>query len=140
MNLLALLCYFLAMFGTTWMLCMRSSDWNTERWSEKTRWMKLVFGALAWILVFIWLGQQLYPGDAKQSEPMSYAFVTGMPSAIAIYALVAWLSPGTAGALRMAPSKPPVIPEGGPKSKREWLLFDLRAIPELLRRRKNKKK
>ncbi|WP_418318875.1 hypothetical protein [Piscinibacter sakaiensis] len=136
MKQIALCLNFLAMFGATWMLCMRASDWRTDRWEKTSRWMPLVFGAMAWLVALMWLGENLYPGNAKKSDEMIIAFVVGLPAGIIAYALIAWLSPGTAGANRLAANDPVVIPEGGPKTKSEWLLLDVRAIPTLLRWRK----
>ena len=96
--------------------------------------MKLVFGAMAWLVSFMWLGRHLFVGNAQRSDSMAYALLLGMPSAIAVYALMAWLRPGTAGAARMAPSEPVVIPESNPQSKGEWLMLDVRALPAMLRR------
>jgi hypothetical protein len=136
MKSFTLILNFLAMFGAAWMLCMRASDWRTDRWDQTSRWMPLVLGAMAWLVAFTWLGGSVYPGNARKSDGMTIALLAGLPSGIVTYALVAWLSPGTAGAQRPAPNDPVVIPKGGPKTKSEWLLLDIRAIPELLRKRK----
>ncbi len=136
MKQLALISHFLAMFGITWMVCMRATDWGTDRWDRTARWAPLVFGGLAWAVALKLLGDAIYPGDANRSDEMTVALVAGLPAAIAAYALLAKLRPGTAGARPPAPSEPVVIPEGGPKTKGEWLLLDIRAIPLLLRRRR----
>jgi hypothetical protein len=102
--------------------------------------MWLVFGTLAWVATFIWLGKALYGGDVRQSEPMSYALVGGLPTGILAYALAAWLRPGILGADRVAPSDPVVVPDRVPKSTGEWLLLDLRAVPKVLRRQRRRGK
>jgi hypothetical protein len=139
MNTLSHACYFTAMFGATWLMCMRASDWNTDRWSAGSRYIPLVFGALGWLALFTWLGRSLYSGDASKSDGVAIALIAGLPTGVAAYALVARVRPGTAGARRMTPSEPVVVPKEGPKSRQEWLLLDVRAIPELLRRRRKRK-
>ena len=139
MRLIALLCYFLAMFGATWLMCARASDWNTDRWNQDSRWIPLVFGAMAWLAAFMWLGQQAFPGNARKSTEMTIALIAGLPTGIAFYALFARVKPGLAGARRMAPSSPVMVPRRRPSTLGEWLLLDLRALPKLLRGQWKKK-
>jgi hypothetical protein len=128
--------HFLAMFGATWLMCMRSSDWNTDRWATGTRWAKLVFGAIAWLLLLLWLGRKLFPGDPMQSTKLTVALVAGIPIGVLAYAIVARFWPGLAGAQRMAPATPVHVPSSTPRSTSGWLLLDIRALPALFRRRR----
>jgi hypothetical protein len=99
--------------------------------------MKVVLGGGVWVIVFIALGAWLFIGNPKRSNAVSIAMLAGFILGLVVYAVLAWLRPGTAGALRMTPSPPPFIPRAAPRTKANWLLLDLRAIPTLLRRRKS---
>ena len=135
MKTVALLCSFIAMFGATWLLCMRCSDWNTERWHRDSRWIPLILGALAWLAAFMWLGEQAFPGNVRKSAGMTVALLAGAPAAILLYVILARVRPGAAGAQRMAPGTPVSVPKRRPRTLGEWLLLDLRALTQLPRKR-----
>ena len=102
MKLLALVLNFVAMFGATWMVCMRASDWRTNRWETTSRAVLLVLGSMAWLLAFLTIGTLVYPGSLRDSDEMKIALCLGLPCGIAIYALLAWIRPGAAGARPIA--------------------------------------
>jgi hypothetical protein len=134
MRAVALSCYFLSTFGAAWMLCMRATDWNTPRWHEASRYMTFLIGVVVWIWFFNWLGQAVYPIESRTSDAVSIMVVSGLLSGIAAYVATAWLSPGTAGAKRSTPEPKPDYDAPPPKSTSEWLLLDIRRLPQLLRR------
>jgi hypothetical protein len=133
MRALALFCYFLSTFGAAWLLCMRATDWNTPLWHKDSRWIPILLGVVAWVWFFNWLGQAVYPLLSRTSDAVSIMVVTGLVSGIVAYAATAWLSPGTAGAKRSTPEPKPDPEAPPPKSTSEWLLLDIRRLPQLLR-------
>lgn len=136
MRFIALSLSFVAMFGATWLMCMRASDWNTDRWNRDSRWIPLVFGGMAWLVIFSWLTREAYPGNARRSTEMVVAFIAGAPIAVLAYATVARVRPGAVGARPMAPGPSVAVPWKQPRSFGGWLLLDLRTIPRLWRQRK----
>jgi hypothetical protein len=101
MKLIALALSFVAMFGAAWMVCMRASDWRTDRWDRKSRAFVLALGPIAWLLLVLIVRAHIYPGNLRSDE-MKIALFLGFPCGIAIYSLLAWIRPGTAGARRIA--------------------------------------
>jgi hypothetical protein len=120
------------------MLCMRATDWNTPLWNKDSRWIPLLLGMLVWVWFFNWLGQAVYPIESKRSDAVTVAVISGLVSGILAYILVAWLSPGTAGAKRSTPEPKPDPAAPPPRSTSEWLLLDIRRLPQVLRRQKRK--
>lgn len=90
MKLIASVCYFIAIFGATWMVCVRASDWNTSRWSDGKRAMMLVFGAAAWVVALVWLGDQLFIGNLGRSDVVAIASLSGFLASILLYLLAAY--------------------------------------------------
>jgi cytochrome bd-type quinol oxidase subunit 2 len=97
MQLLALALSFLAVFGATWLLCMRASDWRTERWENTPRALLLALGPGAWLLLILVVRSHLYSGDLE-SDQMTIALLLGLPFGVAIYLIAAKIRPGIAGA------------------------------------------
>ena len=136
MNIVALSFYFVATFGLVWLLCVRASDWQTDRWSDGPRAMALILGACAWLFCFGFLGEKLFDGNAKRSDAVMIASAGGVLGALVMYVFMARVRPGFLGASRMKPSEPMVVPKRLPKNAGGWLALDVRAIPTLFRRRR----
>jgi hypothetical protein len=119
---------------------MRATDWNTPLWNKDSRWIPILSGVVAWVWFFNWLGQAVYPAESKTSDAVSIMVVSGLVSGIIAYIATAWLSPGTAGAKRSTPDPKPDSAAPPPKTKSEWLLVDVRRLPQLLRGKQSKPK
>ena len=97
MQLIALVLSFVAVFGATWLMCMRASDWRTERWDETPRAYLLALGPVAWLLLTLMARSHLYSGDLTSNE-MTVALVLGLPFGVAVFLILAKIRPGVAGA------------------------------------------
>ncbi len=97
MQLIALVLSFVAVFGATWLTCMRASDWRTERWEKTPRAVLLALAPGAWLLLLLMVRSHIYSGDLTSDE-MTIALVLGLSFGVAIYLIAAKFRPGTAGA------------------------------------------
>lgn len=137
MHTLALLCYSTAMFSIGWAVSMRFTDYNTPRWHSDSRWFVVMIPAFAGFFLFDWLGGLALPPSPRNSASVAVAHLIGLGLAVVVYVLVAWSKPGFLGARPYSRAPPPEPPAQAPKSTRDWLLSDVRNLPENLRKRKD---
>ena len=84
----AWLCYFLAMLSVGWIICERSSDWETERWGNQVRATLLIFSAIALVCFWIFLGN-LILGVNKM--PQNDAYVAAVVLGAILGPIVYWV-------------------------------------------------
>ena len=89
MKIIAITCYSVAIFGAAWMICVRASDWNTGRWGDGIRAMKLVFGAAAWVFVLVSLGDRMLVGDMGRADAVAIGSISGFVSGLVLYFVAA---------------------------------------------------
>lgn len=140
----AWICYFLAMVSVGWIICERSSDWETERWGNSVRAMLLIFSAIALVCFWIFVGNSIL-GVNKMPDYDAYvaAIALGVVCGpFGYWVFRKYISP------RLPASKPnhddldQVVEQRAQRRKLsllDWLVIDLSTIRRIRKARRDRK-
>ncbi len=145
LHLAAWFCYFLTTASAGWIICERSSDWETERWGNSIRAMLLIFSAIGLICFWIFLGNYLLNVDRM---PRKDAYIIALASGIICGPIGYWIyrkfiSPRKSSNKFYDNKGTSNLSEpftDGKLKLRDWLVGDLRTILKDRNTRREKRK